>query len=133
MGSVANPAGVVKPADGGRCPVCNNGILFLIAETADGEYLRCFNCDTSGTVHKTEEWAPSVDPTQSSPTGFQLTHDQLAAKGSVDVEQTTSRVRAGEPAPPTVTEPQAQVEPHEQHDVVPPAGDESGQGGGGGA
>lgn len=131
-GSAASVA-PAKPAAGGHCPVCNNGILFLIAETADGEYLACFNCDTRGTVHKTEEWVPSVDAALGTPGGFTLTHEQLAAKGSSDVEQTTARVRAGEPAPPTSTAAAAPAEQHEQHDVVPPAEGQPGSGGGDGA
>lgn len=130
MEGSAAPVPPAKPAEGAHCPRCNNGILFKIGENADGVYLRCFNCDTSGTVHKTEEWVPSIDGALGSPTGFQLTHDQLAGKGSIDVEQSTQRARAGTPATPAAAAVE-QGEPHEQHDVVPPRDDQQQQGGGG--
>lgn len=117
MAAPAAPVATDKPAHGSHCPVCNNGILFKIAETADGEYLACFNCETRGTVHKTDEWVPSVDPTTNTPSGFTVTHDQLAAKQALDVEQASARARIATAAPATEAPP---VEPHEQHDVVPP-------------
>lgn len=126
MSTVADTAAVAKPAHGGHCPICNTGILFLIAETDEGEYLACFNCDTRGTVHKTEEWVPSVDPTTQSPTGFTVAHDQLAAKreAGIDIEQAAARSRAAGSPPPATGE---TVEPHEQHDLVPPADEQQQQ------
>lgn len=111
------PGGVVKPAEGGHCPVCNNGILFLIAETDAGEYLACFNCETRGTVSRDDEWVPSVDSEVATPTGFQVTHDQLEAKRALDAEQAVARRRAAATAPATAAAPAA--EPHETHDARP--------------
>lgn len=118
MSTVAQTGGAAKPAEGGHCPVCNNGLLFKIAENADGIYLACFNCDTRGTVSNADEWVASVDPTQQTPVGFQVTHDQLEAKRALDIEQAVARRRAADAAPATAPAPPA--EPHETHDVAPP-------------
>lgn len=118
MSTVEQTGGVVKPAEGGHCPVCNNGILYLIAETDAGVYLACFNCETRGTVSNADEWVPSVDPTVDTPTGFQVTHDQLEAKRALDVEQAVARRRAAD-AGAAASAP-APAKPHKTHDAAPP-------------
>lgn len=81
-----------RPAGGGKCPRCRNGVLILIAETETGDYLACFNCDTRGTVPREGEWQRAVDPATTSPTGFQVTHEQAAAQDAgSDPEQAAAR------------------------------------------
>lgn len=87
-----------RPETGDHCPRCGDGILHLIADREDGYELQCFNCDTRGSIHKSEPFIAAVDPDNASPTGFTLTHAQLAARSEfdaahqVDTEQTVDRV-----------------------------------------
>lgn len=91
----ASAQGRERPAGGGSCPVCGNGILFEIARTEAGSYLACFNCDTRGTVPTSGDWQPSVDAAVATPTGFQVTTEQLAAQRAVsDPEQAAARAHA---------------------------------------
>lgn len=89
-GFTVDPAPDDRPWPGGKCTVCRNGILFPIAETEEGWYLACFNCETRGTVHKTEPWVATVAHGEGSPTapgGFTVTHQQAhlqAAGGDPD-------------------------------------------------
>lgn len=126
----AEPGGAVKPAEGGHCPVCNNGILFKIGENDEGVYLACFNCETRGTVANDVEWIPSIDPNVQTPVGFQVTHDQLEAKRALDIEQAVARRRAADRAPAAA--PAQPDTSHETHDVQPPADEQGGQQQGGG-
>lgn len=86
-----------RPDVGEHCPRCGDGILHLIADRPDAYELECFNCDTRGSISKTEAFIASVDPDNASPTGFTLTHAQLAARAEfdeahqVDTEQTVDR------------------------------------------
>lgn len=94
-----------RPEAGDHCPRCGDGILHLIADRKDGYELQCWNCDTRGSIHKSDPFIASVDPDDASPTGFTLTHAQRAAQeeltGSrqVDTEQTVDRVDRGEDEP----------------------------------
>lgn len=68
-----------RPWPGKHCTVCRNGILYPLAETDEGFYLGCFNCDTRGTVHKTEPWVASVPAGENvvtTPAGFTVSHEQ---------------------------------------------------------
>lgn len=119
-----------KPTHGSRCPVCNNGVLYLIAVSDAGEYLWCFNCNTGDTIPREGEWQhlTSADPQNEAPTGFRLRPAQLEAKREAGVEPYGSHDHpafAGA-APAQPAEPAA---PHDQHDVVPP-GEPQQQGGG---
>lgn len=85
-----------RPQHGDHCPVCNNGLLYKTAEHATGYALRCFNCDTTGTIPIDGDYVAVIADGAGSPTGFVLTESQLAAKGALDVEQATQRARAAE-------------------------------------
>jgi hypothetical protein len=93
------PEGHATLRDGDRCPLCNAGVLYKIAETADGWLLKCFNCDRSGSVHRETGYLVQV-PESGSPAGFTQTAEQLAASGQLDTEQAAQRARETEPQPP---------------------------------
>lgn len=86
------------PEHGGHCPKCGVGVLYLIAETADGITLRCFSCDTTGSIPKDGSYEHAAyDKTGDAiPTGFQMLPEQLEARLAdnedkhLDVEQLTS-------------------------------------------
>lgn len=97
MSEHAAPARDDLPHEGGHCPRCGEGVLHLIAENADGVTLQCWNCDTRGSIPNDGSFVASVDPDVDSPTGFTVTHAQLAGRREaakatqVDTEQTVQR------------------------------------------
>ena len=100
------PAGHATADHGDRCPLCNNGILYKIAESRAGRLLHCFNCSRSGSVHATDGYKIAADPDEGA-TGFTQTPEQLAAKAealsqlpaapaaAAPVEQTAPAENAG--------------------------------------
>lgn len=85
--SAERASGYVDLNAGDHCPVCNEGLLFLIAEREGSVTLRCFACNTQGSHDPAVGHLVVTEGPRQTPTGFTLSPAQLAAKGSNDPEQ----------------------------------------------